>query len=336
MSMLPLTYQEEYSKRSFHDLIRVLGEWNSETEIRLNSHAGIGTIQVLDIEEGLQIRIWDCTLATELSIHRKTSSNASDKTFTLVYYMTPGSFVLEDCTSSGTINKLWNTVFMTSDAEFKVKILQDMPMQCLSVNFTPIWLQKNIFTDIDFQDHFFQQQVMKTKPFVMFESISHNEELVIVNLFRNKYHPSFGKFFFRSKALNLLTEFFVRVKGRISAQQGSALYHEEQIAGAEKKLMENLNAGLPDTKRMAADLSISESTLKRYFKKTYGKNIYEYFLEQKMIHARKLLDERKKSVTEIAYLLGYEKVSQFIHMFKRFYGIQPGAYKQTHDVPSLS
>jgi AraC-like DNA-binding protein len=335
--MLPLTYQEEYSKRSFYDLIRLLGEWNSETEIRLNKQAGEGTIQVLDIEEGLQIRIWDCTLATELIIHRKISANTSDKTFTLVYYLTPGSFILEDRpASAGTINRLWNTVFMTSDAEFRVKILPGMPMQCLSVNFTPAWLQKNIFIDIDFQDHFFQQEIMKTKPFVMFESISHNEELVIGNLFQNKYHPSFGKFFFRSKALNLLTEFFLRIHGRISSQQGSSLYHEEQIADAEKKLLANLNGGLPDIKKMAADLSISESTLKRYFKKTYGKNIYEYFLEKKMMHARKLLDEKKRTVTEIAYLLGYEKVSQFIHIFKRFYGIQPGVYKQISRVQTIS
>jgi AraC-like DNA-binding protein len=326
--MLPLSYQEEYSKRSFHELIRVLGEWNSETEIRLDKEAGTGTIQVLDIEEGLQIRIWDCTLATELSIDRQPSTNPADRTFTLVYYMTPGTFLLENCpTTPGTINNLWNTVFMTSDAEFRVRILKGMPMQCLSVNFTPGWLQKNIFSDTDFQDPFFQQKVVSPEPFVLFESVNHNEELVISNLFQNKYHASFGKFFFRSKALNLLTEFFIKMYGRFSSQQDAAQHYEQQMSEAEKRLLENLHAGLPDLKKIAAGLSINESTLKRLFKKIYGKNIYEYFLEQKMIRARVLLEERKRSVSEIAQLLGYDKVSQFVHMFKRFYGVQPTAYK---------
>jgi AraC-like DNA-binding protein len=129
--------------------------------------------------------------------------------------------------------------------------------------------------------------------------------------------------------LNLLTEFFLKIRNRVSTRRGTTLYHEEQIADAEKILMQNITSGLPDLKTLAAELSMSESTLKRYFKKIYGKNIYEYYLEKKMMHARTLLDERKKSVTEIAYTLGYEKVSQFITMFKRFYGIQPGAYKQT-------
>jgi AraC-like DNA-binding protein len=327
--MIPLTYQEEYSKKSFFDLIRAFGELNNESEIRLDKKAGEGSIKVLDIEEGLQIRIWDCTFNTELNIHRKTCENPADKTFTLVYYLTPGTFSLQGCPgANGTINQLWNTVFMTSDAEFNVKIMPGKPMQCLSLNFTPQWLQENIFVDVDFQDHFFQQQVIDTKPCTVFESINNNEKMVIANLFQNKYHQSFGKFFFRSKALNLLTEFFLKMRRRISSHRGTALYHEQQIVHAEKKLMDNLHNGLPDIKVMASELMISESTLKRYFKKIYGKNIYEYYLEKKMIHARQLLDSRKSTVTEIAYTLGYEKVSQFITMFKRFYGIQPGAYKQ--------
>lgn len=327
--MIPLTYQEEYSRKSFIDLIRAFGELNGESEIRLDQKAGDGAIKVLDIEEGLQIRIWDCTFNTELNIHRRTCENPADKTFTLVYYLTPGTFSLQGTPgTNGTISHLWNTVFMTSDAEFNVQIMPGRPMQCLSLNFTPQWLQDNIFVDADFHDNFFQHQVIDTKPFVVFESINNNEQMVIGNLFQNKYHQSFGKFFFRSKALNLLTEFFLKMRRRISAQRGTTLYHEQQMVLAEKKLMDNLNSGLPDIKHMAAELSISESTLKRYFKKIYGKNIYEYYLEKKMIHARHLLDSRKSTVTEIAYTLGYEKVSQFITMFKRFYGIQPGAYKQ--------
>lgn len=328
--MIPLTYQEEYSRKSFFDLIRAFGEPTGESEIQLDKKVGDGSIKALDIEDGLQIRIWDCMFNTELNILRKTNDNPSDKTFTLVYYLTPGSFSLQSLTGNGTINSLWDTAFMTSDAEFSVQIMPGRPMQCLSLNFTPEWLQQNIFIDIDFHDHFFQQQVFDTKPFVVFESLNNNEKMVISNLFQNKYHQSFGKFFFRSKALNLLTEFFLKMHCRISSQRGTALYHEQQIINAEKKLMNNLQGGLPDIKSLATELSISESTLKRYFKKIYGKNIYEYYLEKKMIHARQLLDMHKSSVTEIAYTLGYEKVSQFITMFKRFYGIQPGAYKQAN------
>jgi AraC-like DNA-binding protein len=335
--MTPLTYHEEYSKKSFADLIRIFGDWQSDSVIRLDETTGEGTIQVLDIEEGLQIRIWDCTFSSELNIHRKVSPNPADKTFTLVYYLTPGTFVLENCSAApGAITSLWNTAFMTSDSEFKVRILPNKALRCLSLNFTPEWLQKNIFSDVDFHDHFFQQQVMDPKPFVMFESLTQIEERVISSLFQSQDQRSFGKFFFRSKALNVMIEFFLKIRGRISSLHGTTLYHEKQITAAERKLMQNLDKGLPDIRLIASELSISESTLKRYFKRVYGKNMYEYFLEKKMAQARKMLDERKGSVTEIAYMLGYEKVSQFINIFKRHYGIQPGAYRQSMEMTTAA
>jgi AraC-like DNA-binding protein len=335
--MNPLTYHEEYSKKSFADLIRVFGDWKSDSIISLDETTGEGTIQVLDIEDGLQIRIWDCMFNSELNIHRKVSPNPGDKTFTLVYYLTPGTFVLENCSAApGAITTLWNTVFMTSDSEFKVRILPNKPIRCLSLNFTPEWLQKNIFSDVDFHDHFFHQQLMDPKPFVMFESLTQIEERVISSLFQSQDQRSFGKLFFRSKALNVMIEFFLKIRGRISSLHGTTLYHEKQITEAERKLMQNLDKGLPDIRLIASELSISESTLKRYFKRVYGKNMYEYFLEKKMAQARKLLDERKNSVTEIAYMLGYEKVSQFINIFKRHYGIQPGAYRQSVEMTTAA
>lgn len=327
--MRTLTYQEQYSSKSFLDLIGVFGEWKSESEIQLNPETGSGTIQMLDIEPGVQVRLWDCTFNDAVTINRARNASQEDRTYTLVYYLTPGTFEISKTHSGGGINQVWNTVLMTSDAEFDITIKAGRPMKCLSVNFTPAWIEKNIFCDADFQDHFFRQQLMDPKPFVLFESNSQNERNVIDNLFQNRYHHSFGKFFFRSKALNLLTEFFLKMNGRVSLQYGTSLYHQDQMLDAEKMLMENIGNSLPCLKKMAQDLCISESTLKRYFKKIHGKNISEYFLQKKMDHARQLLDEQKGSVTEVAYMVGYEKVSQFICTFKKYHGMQPGAYKQT-------
>jgi AraC-like DNA-binding protein len=327
--MIPLNYQENYSKKSFLDLIRVFGEPDEHNNLKLDPSAGTGSIQVLDIEEGLQIRIWDCNLHTELNLHRQQMDEPGQRTFTLVFYLTPESFKIESSAGfRGNISELWNTVFLSSDADLKLRIVPGKDLQCLSINFTSEWLENNLLIDEDFKDHFIAQTIAEQKPFIIFESLTHNEELVINNLFYNKYHQAFGRFFFRSKALNLLTEFFIKIKKRESAYAGASQYHETQIINAEKKIVDNIGEGLPDLKKMAHDLSMSESTLKRYFRKMYGKNIYQYYLEKKMQRARDLLDKQSNTVTEVAYMMGYEKVSQFILMFKRFYGVQPGLYQR--------
>jgi AraC family transcriptional regulator len=40
--------------------------------------------------------------------------------------------------------------------------------------------------------------------------------------------------------------------------------------------------------------------------------------------AKVLLTEKKKSVTETAYIMGYENVSHFSSTFKKFFGLLPG------------
>jgi AraC-like DNA-binding protein len=334
--MIPLSYHEEYSKKSFFDLIQPLGEFNSENILALDKPVGDGTIAVIDIENGLQIRIWDCAFINDLEIDRRPTPCTGDCTFTIVYYLTPGSFKLaEGQNLPSVINRLWNTVLISSNAAFKVNILGKQPLKCLSINFTREWLQQNILEDIDFTGHLLFKSIEEKSPFVIFESLAQGEKEIIAGMFDNKFHQSFGKFFFRSKTLNLLTEFFLKLKNRASLYQGSTLYHEGQINQAEKKISEHLNSTLPNLRTLAKELSISESTLKRYFRKIYGKNISSYFFEKKMEYAKELLTKKTGTVTEVSYMLGYEKPSQFIRMFKRHYGVRPGLFKQTSPVSSL-
>jgi AraC-like DNA-binding protein len=75
-------------------------------------------------------------------------------------------------------------------------------------------------------------------------------------------------------------------------------------------------------------VALSETTLKRYFKLIYGKSVYDYYLNKKMEMARTILLQNPYSVNEIAELMGYEKVSHFIEIFKKHHGCSPGSIKK--------
>jgi AraC-like DNA-binding protein len=79
---------------------------------------------------------------------------------------------------------------------------------------------------------------------------------------------------------------------------------------------------------IAKTVALSESTLKRYFKLIFGKSVYEYYLSRKMELAIALLSQKPYSVNEIAEVMGYEKVSHFIEIFKRHHGCSPGSMKK--------
>ena len=92
--------------------------------------------------------------------------------------------------------------------------------------------------------------------------------------------------------------------------------HQEKMLMVEKILEQHFEKDLPSIESIAKRAALSESTLKRHFKLMFGKSVYEYYLEKKMEYAKRLLLEKPLTVKEVAYRLGYEKTSNFIHMFK--------------------
>jgi AraC-like DNA-binding protein len=161
-------------------------------------------------------------------------------------------------------------------------------------------------------------------PFVIFESLTVTERKEIEGFFVADHQQNFERFFLRSKSLNLLTAIFSKIVNRFAIHNPHAGQYQEQMAEIEEHLISNIYNGLPDLKSLARKIAVSESTLKRYFARIYGKNIYNYFLEKRMNCAKVLLTEKKKSVTETAYIMGYENVSHFSSTFKKFFGLLPG------------
>jgi AraC-like DNA-binding protein len=251
------------------------------------------------------------------------------RTFTLVSYLTPQSFELTDCHNSpAVVDPIWDTVLMSSDANFQASLLPGKATQCISINFSMEWFQKNVLSNDYRHTNLMKRLSLVSDPFVIFESLSVIERKHAMNFFNEDNPRVFGKFFWRSKVLSMLTFFFSKTVNRLSLRHGVDMHHEEQMAEVEKQLVDNLYNGLPDLKTLAKKLAISESTLKRYFRRIYGKNIYNYYLEKRMASAWRLLTEKNKSVSETASIMGYENISHFISVFKKQFGLLPGTLRK--------
>jgi AraC-like DNA-binding protein len=142
------------------------------------------------------------------------------------------------------------------------------------------------------------------------------------------HKPLFNMLTVRSRTLMLLANIINRLPGKdtpsLPAREAPYLQTIRQV---EQRLVGSLEDMLPSQKQLAKEFALSESTLKRHFKAIYGKTMYEYYLEKKMELAKWLLQEKKVSVSETAYMLGYEKVSAFITIFKKYHNVLPGSLK---------
>lgn len=98
------------------------------------------------------------------------------------------------------------------------------------------------------------------------------------------------------------------------------------IATSIRMMKENIFEGITIAE-IAYSLNMSPANFSIKFKKAMGISPNEYFKHLKLIEAKKLL--RFKNVTEVAYDLGYDNISHFIHLFKEKFGMTPKKYIST-------
>ncbi|SHJ03835.1 AraC family transcriptional regulator [Pseudozobellia thermophila] len=94
-------------------------------------------------------------------------------------------------------------------------------------------------------------------------------------------------------------------------------------------VFENFNSGISasDVARMSG---MNKSAFSRFFKKAHRKSFTRYLNEIKVGYACKLLLENKESITSIAYLSGFNNISNFNRQFKVISGMSPSEYLKYH------
>ncbi|MEJ8817096.1 helix-turn-helix domain-containing protein [Lacibacter sp. H407] len=128
----------------------------------------------------------------------------------------------------------------------------------------------------------------------------------------------------RVNILGLLNQLFEKAAVMNEKANCKHLSYAVEMEALSAQLSSFLKIALPDLKVFAKEYNMSLSSLKRHFKKVHGKPIYEYYLEQKMMLARNIIQDSHRSVSQVAYELGYEDPNCLIKSFKKVYGISPG------------
>jgi len=64
------------------------------------------------------------------------------------------------------------------------------------------------------------------------------------------------------------------------------------------------------------------------FRQSMGMTPHKFVIQQRLEHARSLLEHSKLTLLEVAHLCGFQDQSQFTTTFRRYVGVTPGQYKR--------
>jgi AraC-like DNA-binding protein len=82
-------------------------------------------------------------------------------------------------------------------------------------------------------------------------------------------------------------------------------------------------------KQVAIELDMNATHLSEKFKEVTGINFVDYVARTRFIKARALLDDAKLRISEIAFAVGFQSLSQFNRVFKKFTGKSPTLYRES-------
>jgi AraC-like DNA-binding protein len=105
---------------------------------------------------------------------------------------------------------------------------------------------------------------------------------------------------------------------------------EEQFSGDDlrrirkaREILATRFQPVPTIRKLARELGINESKLKRGFKTLYGKTIFEFGHESRMQHAMRLLRDQHMRIGLVAEAVGYTHQTTFASAFKKHFGYRP-------------
>jgi AraC-like DNA-binding protein len=314
-------------EKSFPRLASVFDGELEEDSIIIPEKKGSGRINKFQADYGLCFTTWNIYLKHAMAVERLTQ-DSGEKLFSLFYIFTNESFALSNRDNfSGRDEVLKNIIMVSGDSKFRYSICPNASVRVLEIYVLKNWLL-NVYASNNLSAYSYFTILMNKTPSLLTEKASLNSHHSLLGIYEhlNSAHPDPA--YVSTKTMMLLSDIFNGIGKRDDAAYKNDLVMGEKIIELEKIMDDHLDKNLPSINAIAKQLALSESTLKRNFKLMCGSNIYEYYLKKKMERAREMLDENPMTVKEVAYRLGYDKVSNFITIFKKYYEFSPGYLKK--------
>jgi AraC-like DNA-binding protein len=301
------------------------------TLLTFSGEMGRGQIRKWHLDAGLYMRVWNLYLSKPVEFIKEASPvYITNNGFSLLCIQTPESVELKSVNQHQQFNKVRERRFalVPDSVNAGLQLAPQQPVQLIEFSISAYWLKQHpgyIHVARYFNDGIMEDNGMP----VLMEPMQAKTGQVAGKLIDCLNDTEINSAAMQSLADALVKDFLTAVsREETDKSSGNIDLYYEKVKEAEAILLSHLQQSPPRMSIIAKTVALSESTLKRYFKLIFGKSVYEYYLVRKMELAITLMGQKPYSVNEIAEVMGYEKVSHFIEIFKRHHGCSPGSIKK--------
>ena len=177
-------------------------------------------------------------------------------------------------------------------------------------------------------DQFFQ--TIHKEPYFRVNSTTPAMQTTLHQILHCPYQGSIKRLYLESKTLELIAlalEPTLSNYRKYDCMPTLGPRDVEKVHQAREILEKQLDEPL-SIKALAEQVECNEYKLKQGFRQLFGTTVFGYFHYYRMEYAQLLLTQRKKTITEVAWAVGYQSLSAFSTAFRKQFGVSPKAYLQ--------
>jgi AraC-like DNA-binding protein len=137
---------------------------------------------------------------------------------------------------------------------------------------------------------------------------------------------SIESYYFKLKCEELLCHIFSILMNRDAVPRSGMHINDIKAIYGIKNQLQLHSSEPPNIAALAREAAMSEPKLRKLFKQTFGKGVFEYYQSFRMQKAAEMLKEKRLTVSEVGYQLGFTNLSHFSKVFEEHLGIKPKRY----------
>ena len=176
-------------------------------------------------------------------------------------------------------------------------------------------------------DHPVVASVLEARDNFVFETgISADIIKTAANFLEQPVPESLENHFYKLKCEELLCYIFVVLMQReVVPTSAMHINNIKAIYAIKAHLQSHLDEP-PNIAALAKQAGMSEPKLRKLFKQTFGKGVFDYYQSARMQKAAHLLKYKRLTVSEVGYQLGFTNLSHFSRVFEQHMGAKPKKY----------
>lgn len=165
-----------------------------------------------------------------------------------------------------------------------------------------------------------------TDPFALETGISADLLKTASDLLQPPVPESLERPYYKLKCEELLCHTVALLLQREAVPPSTVHLQDLQALYAVKRRLQAFTEEAPTIATLARQAKMSEPKLRKLFKQTFGKGVFDYYQARRMQEAARLLREQHLTVAEVGYQLGFTNLSHFTRVFERHIGLKPKKY----------